>query len=38
MSVALELGMIISALVNAVDALAASARPLFGMGRDGVLP
>ncbi len=38
LSVALTLGMIIAALANAVDAQAASARLLFGMGRDGVLP
>ena len=38
LSIALTLGMIIAALANAVDAQAASARLLFGMGRDGVLP
>jgi amino acid transporter len=38
LSVALTLGLIIAALANAVDAQAASARLLFGMGRDGVLP
>ncbi|HSB03617.1 MAG TPA: APC family permease [Thermodesulfobacteriota bacterium] len=38
LSVALTLGMIFAALANAVDAQAASARLLFGMGRDGVLP
>jgi putrescine importer len=38
LSIALSIGMIIAALANAVDAQAASARLLFGMGRDGVLP
>jgi putrescine importer len=38
LSIALTLGMITAALANAVDAQAASARLLFGMGRDGVLP
>jgi putrescine importer len=38
LSIALTLGMIIAALANAMDAQAASARLLFGMGRDGVLP
>jgi amino acid transporter len=38
LSLALTLGMIAAALANAVDAQAASARLLFGMGRDGVLP
>jgi putrescine importer len=38
LSIALTLGLIIAALANAVDAQAASARLLFGMGRDGVLP
>ncbi len=38
LSLALTLGMIIAALANAMDAQAASARLLFGMGRDGVLP
>jgi putrescine importer len=38
LSIALTLGMIIAALANAVDAQAASARLLYGMGRDGVLP
>jgi len=38
LSAALTLGMIIAALANAMDAQAASARLLFGMGRDGVLP
>ena len=38
LSVALTLGMIFAALANAMDAQAASARLLFGMGRDGVLP
>lgn len=38
LSTALSIGLIIAALANAVDAQAASARLLFGMGRDGVLP
>ena len=38
LSLALTLGMITAALANAVDTQAASARLLFGMGRDGVLP
>ncbi len=38
LATALSLGLIIAALANAVDAQAASARLLFGMGRDGVLP
>jgi len=38
LSIALTLGMIMAALANAMDAQAASARLLYGMGRDGVLP
>jgi len=38
LATALTIGMIIAALANAIDAQAASARLLFGMGRDGVLP
>ncbi len=38
LSISLSVGLIIAALANAVDAQAASARLLFGMGRDGVLP